>query len=46
MRPTAAIIGPQGGSIKVGEHELVIPAGALAQEELIVAEAPTSRSWT
>jgi hypothetical protein len=38
----AAIIGPQGGSIKVGEHELVIPAGALAREELIVAEAPTS----
>jgi len=38
----AAIIGPQGGSIKVGEHELVIPQGALAREELIVAEAPTS----
>ena len=38
----AAIIGPAGGSIKVGEHELVIPKGALAQEELIVAEAPTS----
>ena len=26
----------------MGEHQLVIPAGALAQEELIVAEAPTS----
>jgi hypothetical protein len=38
----AEIIGPQGGTIKVGEHQLVIPAGALAQEELIVAEAPTS----
>jgi len=38
----AEIIGPQGGTIKVGEHELVIPAGALTQEELIVAEAPTS----
>jgi len=38
----AEIIGPQGGTIKVGEHQLVIPAGALTQEELIVAEAPTS----
>jgi hypothetical protein len=38
----AEIIGPQGGTIKVGEHQLVIPAGALAQEELISAEAPTS----
>ena len=38
----AAIIGPAGGSIKVGEHELVIPRNALAREELIVAEAPTS----
>jgi hypothetical protein len=38
----AAIIGPNGGTLHVGEHELVIPKGALAQEELIVAEAPTT----
>ena len=38
----AAIIGPQGGTLKVGEHELVIPAGALDHEELVVAESPTS----
>ena len=38
----AEIIGPQGGTLKLGEHELVIPAGALTREELIVAEAPTS----
>jgi hypothetical protein len=38
----AAIIGPQGGTLKVGEHELVIPAGALDREELVIAEAPTS----
>jgi hypothetical protein len=38
----AAIIGPNGGTIHVGEHELVIPKGALAREELIVAEAPTT----
>ena len=38
----AALIGPKGGTLKVGEHELVIPAGALDHEELIVAESPTS----
>lgn len=38
----AAIIGPQGGTLKVGEHELVIPAGALDHDELVVAESPTS----
>lgn len=38
----AAIIGPDGGTLQVGEHRLVIPRGALAQEELIVAEAPTN----
>jgi hypothetical protein len=38
----AAIIGPNGGTLHVGPHELVIPKGALDHEELIVAEAPTS----
>jgi hypothetical protein len=38
----AAIIGPDGGTLHVGEHQLVIPKGALSREELIVAEAPTS----
>jgi hypothetical protein len=38
----AAIIGPQGGTLKVGEHELVVPAGALDHEELVVAESSTS----
>jgi hypothetical protein len=38
----AAIIGPDGGTLHIGEHQLVIPRGALPQEELIVAEAPTS----
>jgi hypothetical protein len=38
----AAIIGPDGGTLHVGEHQLVIPKGALTREELIVAEAPTS----
>lgn len=38
----AAIIGPDGGTLHVGEHQLVIPKGALTREELITAEAPTS----
>jgi len=38
----AAIIGPKGGSLRVGDHELVVPAGALEEETLITAEAPTS----
>jgi hypothetical protein len=38
----AAIIGPDGGTIHVGEHEMVIHRGALAREELIRAEAFTS----
>jgi hypothetical protein len=37
-----AIIGPNGGTLHVGPHELVIPKGALDHEELITAEAPTS----
>jgi hypothetical protein len=38
----AAIIGPNGGTLHIGQHELRIPKGALDHEELIVAEAPTS----
>jgi hypothetical protein len=38
----AAIIGPKGGTLHVGDHELVVPEGALDQEVLISAEAPTS----
>ncbi|HEY7634357.1 MAG TPA: hypothetical protein VH763_02330 [Gemmatimonadales bacterium] len=38
----AAIIGPNGGSLHVGQHQLLIPKGALDHEELIVAESPTS----
>jgi hypothetical protein len=38
----AAIVGPNGGTLHVGAHELVIPKGALTEETLITAEAPTS----
>jgi hypothetical protein len=40
----AAIIGPKGGSIRVGNHELRIPAGALSKEVLISAEAPVTNN--
>jgi hypothetical protein len=38
----AEIIGPDGGTLHIGDHELVIPRGALAEEQLIVGRAPTS----
>jgi len=38
----AVIIGPAGGTVHAGPHELVIPKGAHDHEELIVMEAPTS----
>jgi hypothetical protein len=37
-----AIIGPDGGRLHIGEHELVIPRGALTEETLISGEARTS----
>jgi hypothetical protein len=38
----AAIIGPAGGTLHIGEHELVIPRGALTEETVISGEARTS----
>src|SRR3954465_6639391 len=38
----AAIIGPDGGTLQIGEHQLVIPRGALTEEQVIVGKAPTS----
>jgi hypothetical protein len=38
----AELIGPNGGSIKVGPHELKIPAGALDHEVIISAVVPVS----
>jgi hypothetical protein len=38
----AAIVGPNGGTLIAGGHQLVIPKGALDHEELITMEAPTS----
>lgn len=37
----AKIIGPEGGSVQAGPHKLEIPKGALTEEQVIVAEAPT-----
>ena len=36
---TEKTIGPKGGKIDVGRHELIIPAGALAEEKTITARA-------
>ncbi len=36
------VIGPEGGSLKVGGHRLVIPEGALAESTVITAERPSS----
>jgi hypothetical protein len=38
----AELIGPNGGTIKVGPHELRIPAGALDHEVIISAVVPVS----
>jgi hypothetical protein len=38
---TEQTVGPAGGTILVGPHRLVIPAGALASPVLITAEAPS-----
>jgi len=38
----AAIIGPEGGTLHLGDHELVIPRGALSEETVISGRAPTS----
>jgi hypothetical protein len=38
----AAIIGPDGGTLQIGEHQLVIPRGALTEEQVILGKAPTS----
>jgi hypothetical protein len=37
---TTETIGPDGGTISVGPHTLVIPAGALSQDVDITAEVP------
>lgn len=39
-RRTVQVVGPAGGTIVVGKHSLVIPAGALGAPVTITAEAP------
>jgi len=38
---TSKWIGPEGGTIRVNDHVLVIPQGALSSNTLITAEAPS-----
>jgi hypothetical protein len=42
LEADAAIIGAEGGMLQIGEHQLVIPRGALTEEQVIVGKAPTS----
>lgn len=37
------VIGPQGGTIRVNDHVLTIPAGALSRNVTITAEAPNDK---
>jgi hypothetical protein len=38
---TVKIVGPAGGTLRVGPHTLTIPAGALARSTVITAESPS-----
>ncbi len=38
---TTLVVGPAGGTIRVGKHMLVIPAGALSRQVTITAESPS-----
>lgn len=41
-RADVRIIGPAGGRLQIGPHELVIPRGALSKHTVITGEAPSS----
>ena len=41
---SSAVIGAAGGTLKVGPHRLVIPAGALSSEVLISATIPSEKN--
>ncbi|MGQ0714148.1 MAG: hypothetical protein ACT4PJ_10495, partial [Gemmatimonadaceae bacterium] len=36
----SALIGPSGGIVRVGDNELLVPAGALLEEVMIRGEVP------
>jgi hypothetical protein len=38
----AEVVGPDGGTLHIGPHSLVVPKGALDHEVLLVGSAPTS----
>jgi hypothetical protein len=41
-RADVRIIGPEGGRLRMGPHELLIPRGALSKYTVITGEAPSS----
>lgn len=40
---TVQVVGPQGGTIRVGQHKLEIPRNALRRPTVITAERPTEK---
>jgi hypothetical protein len=43
---TSAVIGPEGGTLRIGRHRLIVPAGALNEETLITGTVPADSSAT
>jgi hypothetical protein len=43
---TSAVIGPDGGTLEVGGHRLIVPAGALAKPTLITGTVPADTTAT
>ena len=43
---TSALIGPEGGTLRIGLHRLIVPPGALREATLITGSAPSDGSAT
>jgi hypothetical protein len=42
----SAFIGPEGGTLHIGRHQLIVPAGALSHATLITGSVPSDGSAT
>jgi hypothetical protein len=42
----SAVIGPEGGTLAIGRHQLIVPAGALSEATLITGTVPADSSAT
>jgi hypothetical protein len=45
-RTASAVIGPEGGTLRIGRHRLIVPAGALRERTLITGTVPGDSSAT